>query len=323
MFRKNARKENTIEEKKVLVKENNNKNIYLEDTNNFLTTIKGQVGGMTAQHNTVNKQHDALTDLTKDIQRHMDRISMLTDETDKSTKDLSDEGNNLVEITANAVKTSEDGRTSIENLMEIVQLLNAENINNQKMITQLADKFTQVTEVVQLINDIASQTNLLALNASIEAARAGEQGRGFAVVADEVKKLATLTEESTKDIAELINSISSETENVINNSAKSVEIIKEGVGASAQAIDKIEVSLESISSIDGEVKSVIETLNKQQTNITGVISEINNVDKALQVTSSAINDHIDDARIVDDYLESTDNTILQFENLINNKSNLN
>ncbi|NLI88811.1 MAG: chemotaxis protein [Epulopiscium sp.] len=323
MFRKNARKDNFIQDNKALVKEENNKNLYLEDTNKFLTTIKGQIQGMTDQHNIVNKQHDDLTDLTKDIQGHMDKISMLTDETNKSTKDLSNEGNNLIKITAEAVKTSEDGRTSIENLMEIVQVLNTENINNQKMITELADKFTQVTEVVQLINDIASQTNLLALNASIEAARAGEQGRGFAVVADEVKKLATLTEESTKDIADLINSISAETENVINNSARSVEVIKEGVGASAQAIDKIEVSLESISSIDGEVKSVIETLNKQQANISGVISEINNVEKALQVTSSAINNHIDDAGIVDDYLESTDNTILQFESLINNKSNRN
>ena len=59
---------------------------------------------------------------------------------------------------------------------------------------------SEIDQVADLIQGIASQTNLLALNATIEAARAGEAGRGFAVVAQEVKTLAAQTSQALANI---------------------------------------------------------------------------------------------------------------------------
>jgi methyl-accepting chemotaxis protein len=64
-----------------------------------------------------------------------------------------------------------------------------------------------LTEVVDLITDIAGRINLLALNAAIEAARAGTAGRGFAVVAHEVKSLAAQVEAATTRITDEITRI--------------------------------------------------------------------------------------------------------------------
>jgi methyl-accepting chemotaxis protein len=67
-------------------------------------------------------------------------------------------------------------------------------------ISALDEMARQISDVIELIGQIAGRTNLLALNAAIEAARGGEAGRGFAVVAGEVKELAAQTARATEEV---------------------------------------------------------------------------------------------------------------------------
>ena len=73
-----------------------------------------------------------------------------------------------------------------------------------KSINELQKYSVQITEVINIINNISKQTQLLALNASIEAARAGNEGKGFSIVASEISKLALETENATKSITRLM-----------------------------------------------------------------------------------------------------------------------
>ena len=72
-----------------------------------------------------------------------------------------------------------------------------------------------IAEALNLITDIADETNLLSLNASIEAARAGEAGRGFAVVAAQIQKLAEESNASAAQIAEIISTLSQDSDNTL------------------------------------------------------------------------------------------------------------
>lgn len=74
-------------------------------------------------------------------------------------------------------------------------------------LESLNNSVTDVSKIIDVIDNIAEQTNLLALNAAIEAARAGEQGRGFAVVADEVRNLSQRTQVSLNEIVKILQQL--------------------------------------------------------------------------------------------------------------------
>ncbi|KXG42758.1 sugar diacid recognition domain-containing protein [Tepidibacillus infernus] len=97
----------------------------------------------------------------------------------------------------NMAATIEELAASSEDFAVTSKSTSAEVIN-------AGDQVKEVTTALKLIKDIASQSKLIGLNAAIEAARAGEAGRGFTIVANEIRKLASNSEESVKQVQEIL-----------------------------------------------------------------------------------------------------------------------
>ncbi len=74
-------------------------------------------------------------------------------------------------------------------------------------IESLSAHTGRISELLDVIRDVADKSDLLALNGSLEASRAGESGQGFALVAAEMRRLAVRVTASVQDVKKLVSDI--------------------------------------------------------------------------------------------------------------------
>ena len=157
-------------------------------------------------------------DSTRGLQQQNDEIQQAATAVNEMSVAVEEVASNAVqtsEQSQNTAASADQGREQIAQTLVSMEKLSDTIHSTADEVQALAEQAQHINSVLDVIRAVAEQTNLLALNAAIEAARAGEHGRGFAVVADEVRALAHRTQQSTREIEEIINSIQQVTERTV------------------------------------------------------------------------------------------------------------
>jgi len=201
----------------------------------------------------------------------------LSGRTDSQAAALEETAASIDQITAKVKQNA--GHSSEGDGMANTALASAEKGGTivTKVVETIADineSSQRISDIVGIINGIASQTNLLALNAAVEAARAGEAGRGFAVVATEVRNLAQSSANAASEIKKLIE--------------ESAEKVKVGTVLAHDAGAAMQDILASIRNVSGIMNEISVASNEQSSGIEQVNSAVNHLDEVTQQNAALV-----------------------------------
>jgi twitching motility protein PilJ len=243
-----------------------------------LRTLVSQVQGTVSRMTETTQQVDATS--TELLAASTEQLREIRD-TGESVLQMASRINNVsaqaqetAQVARQSLDAAESGLRAVQNTIGGMNSIRDQIQETSKRIKRLGESSQEIGEITELISDITEQTNVLALNAAIQAASAGEAGRGFSVVAEEVQRLAERSGDATRQIAALVKTIQTDTQDAVGAMERSTQGVVEGTrltdaaGTALGDIDRVSRRLaELIQQISNQALSEAESANVVAANI--------------------------------------------------------
>lgn len=301
------------------------------DIKTAVGNLEDETGECSTAAEVLEKQSNAINHSSEMIAENMEQLSV-------SASTVAQMAEKVNEAVSGILNKGDMARTALGSTMEAtqtgqddIQAVSREIMGVKEAVNELAvtvgeaEALTaRISNIISVIQEIASQTNLLSLNASIEAARAGEAGRGFAVVAGEIKNLADNSSQSAEDIAKLIKEVEKIIEMTVSQTKENVSKIEMSVAVVDKTKESFSVISESVENIHDRVNGILEDIRQvddsaqtfaaisqeQMAGVEEVTSTVTMVKEATGANLQSVNsvkDSIEELQVIVKKLKSSSN----------------
>jgi twitching motility protein PilJ len=210
-------------------------NYTVEELRTLVAQVQGTVGRVTATTEQVEANSTELLATSSEQLREIRDTGESVLQMAGRINNVSTQAQETAQVARQSLQAAESGLKAVQNTIGGMNSIRDQIQETSKRIKRLGESSQEIGEITELISDITEQTNVLALNAAIQAASAGDAGRGFSVVAEEVQRLAERSADATRQIAALVKTIQTDTQDAVGAMERSTQGVVEGTRLSDAA----------------------------------------------------------------------------------------
>ena len=261
-------------------------NFMIEQLRDLILRVKSASVQVTSSASEIQTTAETLVSGNESQAAQIVNTSAAIEEMALSIQQVSENAALSATVSEQAQINAERGGEAVQNTIKGMSRIRQRVQDTSRRIQRLGDRSDEIGEIVQLIADISERTSILALNASIQAALAGESGKSFAVVAKEVERLAVRSNDATKQIETLIQTIQSETREAVAAMNSTNSEVQEGSKLATEAGSRLG-EIQTVSNRLADLIHAISTAAKQQARGSETIAQsMSNIADVTQQTVS-------------------------------------
>ena len=216
------------------------------------------------------------------------QVTATMEELTNTAKQIALSATSVEKIADDSAQAAHAGYDSVGEALEAMEKIRRRVADISGKTLLLGERSQRISEVLNLIKDIAGEIHLLAVNAAIESAAAGEHGKRFAIVASEVRRLAERTRESAEEIKGIVGEIQSATNTSVLATEQGVKEVENGVSLATRARGSLEEIIQMVDRTTQAIRQITFATQQQQSASEQIVQTMREVAEVTRQAASGM-----------------------------------